>query len=163
MKPHALVVDDEEIIRRVLQSFLTRLGFRVTTATSSTEVARQLSTDSFELVILDADLGGEYAMGLLPTIRAAAPAAPVIIYSGVGADAELADLARARGAFAFVSKADPIEALGAVIQRAVPAANGASRAENRATANGATATKLARTAPATRTARASRPVLAARR
>ena len=157
MKPHALVVDDEELIRRVLKSFLTRQGFRVTTATSPAEVRRHVSTDAFDLVVLDADLNGEYAMDLLPTIRAATPAPPVIIYSGVGADAEMADLALAKGAFAFVSKADPIEALGAVIQRAVPTANGATRANG---ADGAPATKPAAAAPAVRTSRAA---LAARR
>ena len=121
MKPHALVVDDEVIICRALKTFLTKRGFRVTTAHSSAEVHRQLSGQAFDLVILDADLGGEYGLGLLPTFLKANSQPPVIVYSGVGAESELAGLARDKGAFALVSKVDSVDVLWAEIQRALPA------------------------------------------
>ena len=121
MKPHVLVVDDEAIICRALKTFLTKRGFRVTTAHSSAEVHRQLSGQAFDLVILDADLGGEYGLGLLPTFLQANPQLPVIVYSGVGAESELAGLARDKGAFALVSKVDSVDVLWAEIQRALPA------------------------------------------
>ena len=121
MKPHALVVDDEVTICRGLTIFLTKRGFRVTTAQSSAEVHRQFPGQHFDLVTLDADLGGEYGLELLPTLLAANPRLPVIVYSGVGADSELAKLARDKGAFALVSKVDSLEVLWAEIQRAIPA------------------------------------------
>lgn len=153
MKPHALVIDDEETIHRVLEKFLTLQGFRVTAAMSSAAVQRHVGKHAFALVILDVDLGGEYGLGLLPLFCNAKPPPPVIVYSGVGADSEVAALARAKGAFAFVSKADPLEVLGAVIQRAVPTANGTVPTNG---ANSVTATKPASTAPAARGPRAAR-------
>lgn len=121
MKSHALVVDDEAIICHALKTFLTKRGFRVALANSSAEVHRQLSDQAFDLVILDADLGGEYGLALLPTLLAANPRLPVIVYSGVGAESELAGLARGKGAFALVSKLDSLDVLWAEIQRALPA------------------------------------------
>ena len=121
MKPHALVVDDEVIICRALKTFLTKRGFRVTTAHSSAEVLRVFPGQTFDLVILDADLGGEYGLGLLPTLLTANPRLPVIVYSGVGAESELAGLARDKGACALVSKVDSLDVLWAEIQRALPA------------------------------------------
>ncbi|GDY21697.1 hypothetical protein LBMAG56_30440 [Verrucomicrobiota bacterium] len=121
MKPHALVVDDEAIICRVLKTFLTKRGFRVTTAQSSAEVHRVLPGQHLDLVILDADLNGEYGLGLLPTLLAASPRLPVVVYSGVGAESELAGLARDKGAFTLVSKVDSLDVLWAEIQRALPA------------------------------------------
>ncbi len=121
MKLHALVIDDEAIICRALKTFLAKRGFAVTSANSSAEVHRQHSGQAFDLVILDADLGGEYGLGLLPTLLAVNPRLPVIVYSGVGAESELARLARDKGAFALVSKVDSLEVLWAEIQRALPA------------------------------------------
>lgn len=121
MKPHVLVVDDEAISCRALKTFLTKRGFRVTLANSSAEVHRQLPGQTFDLVILDADLGGEYGLGLLPTLLAVNPRLPVIVYSGVGAESELAGLARGKGACALVSKMDSLDVLWAEIQRALPA------------------------------------------
>ena len=121
MKPHVLVVDDEAIICRALKTFLTKRGFRVTTAHSSAEVHRLVPEQHFDLVILDADLGGEYGLGLLPTFLKANPRLPVIVYSGVGAESELAGLARDKGARALVSKVDSLDVLWAEIQRALPA------------------------------------------
>ena len=121
MKPHALVIDDEVIICRALQAFLTKRGFRVTPAHSSAEVHREFSGQHFDLVILDADLGGEYGLALLPTFLQAHPPLPVIVYSGVGAESELAGLARAKGACALVSKVDSLDVLWTEIQRALPA------------------------------------------
>ena len=126
MKPHALVVDDEETICRVLKTFLTQSGFRVTTAGSSAAVQRELARQRFDLVTLDVDLGGEYGLGLMPVIGEADPPPPVIVYSGVGADSELANLALAKGAVAFVSKGDSLAVLGEAVRRAVPAAASAA-------------------------------------
>ena len=121
LKPHALVVDDEVIICRALKTFLTKRSFRVTLANSSAEVHRLLPGQAFDLVILDADLGGEYGLALLPTFLQANPPLPVIVYSGVGAESELAGLARDKGACALVSKLDSLDVLWAEIRRALPA------------------------------------------
>jgi DNA-binding NtrC family response regulator len=119
VKPHALIVEDEVVVRKVVKDYLSKRGFAVTVAASLDEARKALGSEKFSVAILDADLDGEYGLDLLPMFREADSQLPVIIYSGIGAEAETATLARHKGAAGFVSKLAPIEALWAVIEGAI--------------------------------------------
>ncbi len=69
---HLLVVDDDDRIRSLLKEYLTRNGFRVTTAASAEAAGRMLETLDFDLVILDVMMPGEDGTSFARRIRAEA-------------------------------------------------------------------------------------------
>jgi two-component system phosphate regulon response regulator OmpR len=78
---NALVVDDDPAMVRLLQSFLTREGFRVSTALSAEEA---IAADplAFDLVLSDLNMPGKGGVGLLEWIRRHETSARVILMSG---------------------------------------------------------------------------------
>jgi two-component system phosphate regulon response regulator OmpR len=69
MERHLLVVDDDDRIRGLLKEYLTRSGFRVTTAADAAGARRQLATIDFDLVILDVMMPGEDGFSLMRWLR----------------------------------------------------------------------------------------------
>jgi DNA-binding response OmpR family regulator len=53
MNKKILVVDDEEVIRRLLRISLTKWGYEVKEASDGEQVLEQLSREGFDLLILD--------------------------------------------------------------------------------------------------------------
>ena len=58
-QPHILVVDDDARIRALLQKFLARSGFMVTTARDAAHARRLLEGLEFDLIVLDVMMPGE--------------------------------------------------------------------------------------------------------
>jgi DNA-binding response OmpR family regulator len=112
-----LVVDDETQIRDLLQIYLRRQGFSVTTASSSEETLKQLAEKPSELVVLDISLGEEDGLGLLDRIKASYPAVKVIMLTGMGFVEDLLQEAHQKGADGYVSKVLPLDELLLTIQR----------------------------------------------
>src|SRR5215469_15862724 len=67
--PHLLIVDDDRGIRDLLSRFLTREGYRVTTADTAAEARAKLGGLSFDLLILDVMMPGENGFDLAQAIR----------------------------------------------------------------------------------------------
>ncbi len=67
--PHLLVVDDHSEIRDALRDYLTRNGYRVTTARDAGEARRALGVGGFDLVVLDIMMPGEDGLTLCRWIR----------------------------------------------------------------------------------------------
>src|SRR5437764_14942090 len=75
-----LIVDDEEVLRDVLDAVLRREGFEVVMAASGEEALSILDEDeSIDLVILDIMLPGISGIDTLRSIRVSTPSLPVII------------------------------------------------------------------------------------
>jgi two-component system OmpR family response regulator len=68
--PHLLIVDDDKELCALLSKFLTRHGFRVSTAHNGGEMASILETSRIGLVVLDLMLPGEDGLSLCRRIRA---------------------------------------------------------------------------------------------
>lgn len=66
---HLLVVDDDERIRGLLQKFLVRHGFLVTTARSAAQARRLLGGLEFDLLVLDVMMPGEDGIALTRELR----------------------------------------------------------------------------------------------
>jgi two-component system OmpR family response regulator len=62
--PHLLIVDDDKELCALLSKFLTRHGFRVSTAHNGGEMASILETSRIGLVVLDLMLPGEDGLSL---------------------------------------------------------------------------------------------------
>jgi two-component system phosphate regulon response regulator OmpR len=61
---HLLVVDDDDRLRGLLKEYLTRAGFRVTTARDAAAARRLLDSLAFDLLVLDVMMPGEDGFSL---------------------------------------------------------------------------------------------------
>ncbi|WP_108658596.1 response regulator [Acuticoccus kandeliae] len=78
--PHVLIVDDDHRIRSLLERFLRKEGFRVTSAESAGQARKRLEGFLFDAVVLDVMMPGEDGFSLLATLRADAnPPLPVLM------------------------------------------------------------------------------------
>jgi len=66
---HLLIVDDDERIRGLLQKFLIRSGFLVSTARDAAHARRILAGLEFDLIVLDVMMPGEDGMTLCRDLR----------------------------------------------------------------------------------------------
>lgn len=79
-----LVIDDDEMARRVLVTILTREGVtRIEQATSAEEVEEKLKQEKFSLIVSDYHLGGASGVDLLEKIRKDGNRTPVLLISGI--------------------------------------------------------------------------------
>lgn len=67
--PHLLIVDDDERIRGLLQKFLMRNGFLVSTARDAQHARRLLEGLEFDLIVLDVMMPGEDGISLTRDLR----------------------------------------------------------------------------------------------
>jgi two-component system response regulator PilR (NtrC family) len=98
-----LIVDDEEVLRDVLDVMLRREGFEILTAASGEEALNVLETEEVDLVILDVMLPGISGIDTLRSIRISTPALPVIVitaFSSIDGAIE----AMKYGAFHYIPK-----------------------------------------------------------
>jgi|SRR5215470_6253205 len=79
--PHVLAVDDDPAIREVIAEYLAANDLRVTTVATGEEMARVLSEQAIDVVVLDLRLQGEDGMELAKKIRADS-AVPIIMVTG---------------------------------------------------------------------------------
>lgn len=64
-----LVVDDEPELRDMVQEYLSRQGFDITTAEDGTALRRIVAEQSFDLVLLDINMPGEDGLSLARFLR----------------------------------------------------------------------------------------------
>src|SRR5437899_6769760 len=99
-----LIVDDEEVLREVLDAVLRREGFDIVMASSGEQALSVLDgDDNIDLVILDVMLPGISGIDTLRAMRIANPYLPVIVitaYSSIDGAIE----AMKQGAFHYIPK-----------------------------------------------------------
>ena len=84
---HVLVVDDDAEMRSLLAEYLAGSGFRVSLASSGTEMRRRLEAEHPDVVLLDLMLPGEDGLALCRELRARSHV-PVIMVSARSADVD---------------------------------------------------------------------------
>src|SRR5437867_3559485 len=100
-----LIVDDEEVLRDVLDAVLRREGFEVAMAASGEEALAVLDVDeNIDLVILDIMLPGISGIDTLRAIRISNPSLPVIVITAFSS-IDGATEAMKHGAFHDIPKA----------------------------------------------------------
>jgi two-component system phosphate regulon response regulator OmpR len=68
-KPHILVVDDDTRLRELLKTFLSRNGFRVSTAKDAAEARQHLEALDFDLIVLDVMMPGQTGLDFAAELR----------------------------------------------------------------------------------------------
>jgi two-component system response regulator ResD len=115
-----LVVDDEPIVREVLERYLSRGGFQVETAADGRQALDAFEARPPDLVLLDLMLPRIDGLEVFRRIRAGGPS-PVIMLTAKGAEADRVD-GLEMGADDYVSKpfspAEVIARVRAVLRRA---------------------------------------------
>ncbi len=98
-----LIVDDEEVLRDVLDAVLRREGFDIVAAASGEEALSVLDSDEIDLVILDVMLPGISGIDTLRAIRISNPNLPVIVITAFSSIDGAID-AMKQGAFHYIPK-----------------------------------------------------------
>jgi two-component system OmpR family response regulator len=130
---HILIVDDHREIRDLLGRYLTKQGFRTSTAESAAAARRIMQTGAVDLVVLDIMMPGEDGLSLCRSLREAGDL-PVILLTAVAEETDRV-VGLEMGADDYVTKPfNPRELLArikAVLRRAssLPPQRGLATAE----------------------------------
>lgn len=81
--PHVLVVDDDTRLRGLLSTFLSKSGFRVTTAGNAAEARQRLSALDFDLIVLDVMMPGESGLEFAGELRRSDDV-PILMLTAMG-------------------------------------------------------------------------------
>ncbi len=103
MKSTILVVDDEDLLRKILQDFLSTNGYEVLEAANYAEAMELLDEAEVDLILSDIRMPGKSGVDLLETVKSRELNAPVIMITGQPEIESAADALRL-GAFDYVLK-----------------------------------------------------------
>src|SRR5690554_3056382 len=98
-----LVIDDEEIMREILETLLTREGYNVRLASGGAEGLELARSLPFDAVIVDMMMPGMDGLAVLEELRKQDEELPVIMITAY-ASMENAIAAMKRGAFDYITK-----------------------------------------------------------
>jgi CheY-like chemotaxis protein len=111
-----LVIDDQQSIRDLLDTLLSRKGYDVVLADGGQkglEVFRRVHPD---VVVLDLKMPGMDGLSVLRQVRSINPTQPVIIMTGAGSP-ETEEQVRALGVTEYVEKEFSLHLLGEALKR----------------------------------------------
>lgn len=115
--PRLLLIDDEDRFRETLAKRLTETGYKVSEAASGMEALDLLSTNKFDVAILDIRMPGLSGIETLAEIRAKHLSVEVIMLTGHG-DVSSAVEGMRLGAYDYLMKPCEYEYLVVKIQEA---------------------------------------------
>src|SRR5690349_20600951 len=113
-----LVVDDEEIMREILEKLLTREGYHVRVASSGEEGLELAKSFPFDAVIVDVMMPGMDGLTALEELKKVDDELPVLMVTAF-ASVETAISAMKRGAFDYITKPFKNDEVLVVVRNAV--------------------------------------------
>ena len=116
-KAKVLVVDDDKLILRFLEEFLTQKGFEPTLATDGKEAESIFSSEEFDVVLSDVMMPDIDGIELLRRIKEKDPEVPVILITAFG-EVETAVEAMKKGAYDYITKPFNYDSLLLALKRA---------------------------------------------
>src|SRR5690606_24804814 len=116
--PKILIIEDDTAFCQMLQKFLIKNGFAVSTSHSIKEAEDRLSTSSFDVILSDVRLPKGSGVTFLPQVKRDSPTTQVILMTGY-AEVKTAVSAMKRGAFDYISKPFTPEEILTVINNAL--------------------------------------------
>ena len=118
--PRVLVVDDEDLVRRLILRWLKQWGNDAVEARDAMDALSAMAEAPAEIAIVDLIMPGHDGLWLLQEIHERWPTTAAIVVSGVR-DEHMILGARKLGAVAFVPKPLERELLRQALQRAIAA------------------------------------------
>lgn len=101
--PTILIIDDEDLIRRMLGRMLRRKGFDTTLAASASKARELLAERAFDLVLSDVNMPGESGLDLVRYVMETYPDTAAVMVTGVD-DPQVAATALKIGAYGYIIK-----------------------------------------------------------
>ncbi len=118
--PKILIIEDDTAFCQMLQKFLTKHNFDVTTSFTTEEAKEKLQDVVFDLILSDVRLPEGDGVDLLPSIKTQYPKTQVILMTGY-AEVKTAVDAMKKGAFDYIAKPFTPESVLTVIRGALNA------------------------------------------
>src|SRR5882672_3357867 len=120
MARHAsiLVIDDEEIMREILETLLTREGYSVRLASNGADGIELAKSLLFDAVIVDVMMPGMDGMAALEELKKVDDELPVLMITAF-ASVENAIAAMKRGAFDYITKPFKNDEVLVVVRNAI--------------------------------------------
>jgi putative two-component system response regulator len=113
-----LIVDDEEVIRTLVSTHLESRGFQCEAAANGRHALQLAATACFDVVLTDVGMPGLDGLSLVRELQTADPSVPVVVVTA-HSSFDVAVRALRHGAYDFVLKPFPLEALDAAVGRAM--------------------------------------------
>ena len=118
MIPRILVVDDDDVTRRLLKEVLEKENYSVHLAGSGEEAVRKLNQCHFPVILSDIRMFELDGMSVLRVVKKSQAQSAVILMTGFGSMEGTIEAIQ-EGAFDYVSKPFKMDALKAVVARAM--------------------------------------------
>jgi len=122
MKSNILVVDDEQDIRDLLSDLLETKGYRIITACDGIDALEKMSTENFDLYIIDMSMPRMDGMTLLKEIKKVQPLAVIIVLTGYSSIEGAVDAIHT-GAYQYLSKPVKSAELFELVEKAIDYSN----------------------------------------
>jgi DNA-binding NtrC family response regulator len=120
MPKHILLIDDEAPIREILVQTLKTKGYRISEAASAAEAESLVQRDPPDLVISDLQLEESDGLTMLAQFKAARPALPVILLTGVLFDREVVRDTLSKLVTSYLPKTTPLAKILEEVHRVLP-------------------------------------------
>ncbi|MBI5640447.1 MAG: endopeptidase La [Nitrospirae bacterium] len=117
-KPHLLVVDDEEIVRKNMSHILEKEDYVVQTASNGFEALEKVNREEFDVVLTDFKMEKIDGMEILEKIKAKSPDTQVIMITGY-ATINNAVEAMKKGAFHYIAKPFKLDDVRTTVSQAL--------------------------------------------
>jgi putative nucleotidyltransferase with HDIG domain len=118
MRETLLIVDDEDMIRKVLHLKLSREGYVCEEANNAEQALHVLETIPIALVVLDIKMPGKSGIELLPEIKLGYPNTAAIMATAIN-DIDVAIQCLKQGADDYICKPFNLEEVSLAVQRAL--------------------------------------------
>ncbi|MCC2098085.1 MAG: response regulator transcription factor [Hyphomicrobiales bacterium] len=120
---HLLLIDDDRRIRSLMSRYLTRIGYRVTTAADAAQARRHLEVFTFDMMIVDVMMPGESGLDFVTWLRSHSQVPVLLLTARAEAEDRIAGLET--GADDYLTKPfEPRELslrIASILRRAAPA------------------------------------------
>lgn len=84
VKPHVLIIDDDDRLRDLISRFLADHDFRVTAAASAEEARQRMTGMSFDVLVVDIMMPGESGLDLVRDLKTSSPNLPCLMLTAMG-------------------------------------------------------------------------------
>jgi two-component system, OmpR family, response regulator len=123
-RPRVLIVDDDTVVRMLLQEICEEYGWNVVDAASPVEAIRAAELHQLDLVLLDFHLGDDGdGLDLLGRLHALCPTTPIVVVTGESPE-ELGVAIRQAGGDGVVGKPCSVAQVAALLGRYRPTTTG---------------------------------------
>jgi len=117
-KGHILIADDEQSLRLVLDTVLSKDGYEVDTAENGIQALEMVKSREYETVILDICMPQMDGLQAFSEIHKIKPNLPIILMTTYGSGQDAVE-AMKRGAFEYIMKPFNVEQVKFYVARAI--------------------------------------------